>query len=164
MKLREGRLSDLKRISQIYARSWKAAYKGMISAAYLEQLQEDYWVEPFKKRLEEGTSLKVVCSDKGEIIGAASYMASDYLEDAGEIISIYIEPENYHQGYGSVLMQAVLEDIKAQGWHYGHLWVIKENRRARSFYEKMGFKCSGQEMSCEIGGRLVYEIGYTIEI
>ena len=51
MKLREGRLSDLKRISQIYARSWKAAYKGMISAAYLERLQEDYWVEPFKKRL-----------------------------------------------------------------------------------------------------------------
>ncbi|RAS29045.1 hypothetical protein BCL80_107157 [Streptomyces avidinii] len=41
------------------------------------------------------------------------------------------------------------------------LWVLKENVRARRFYERAGFRPDGAEETFEAGGARVPEVRYT---
>ena len=52
---------------------------------------------------------------------------------------IHSLPDNWHKGYGSQMMDRVLEDIKEAGYSEVVLWVFRDNARARAFYEAKGF-------------------------
>ena len=41
-------------------------------------------------------------------------------------------------------MNSIKEEIKSRGYDKIFLWVLEENNRARSFYEKMGFVTDGE--------------------
>jgi ribosomal protein S18 acetylase RimI-like enzyme len=56
-----------------------------------------------------------------------------------ELICIHSLPNNWHKGYGSMMMNRVLKDIKESGYSEVVLWVFRENLRARAFYEANGF-------------------------
>ena len=58
-----------------------------------------------------------------------------------ELICIHSLPENWHKGYGSKMMEVVLEDIRNTAeYREVVLWVFKDNTRAREFYESKGFE------------------------
>ena len=72
-----------------------------------------------------------------------------------ELIAIHSLPENWHKGFGSMMMDKVLSDIKDAGYSEVMLWVFTGNNRARAFYEKKGFvvtdkvnPCLGTEEVC----------------
>lgn len=48
----------------------------------------------------------------------------------------------------------------AAGFHEMALWVLKENWRARRFYERAGFLPDGAEEPFEVGGAVVPEVRY----
>ncbi|MGN0353433.1 MAG: GNAT family N-acetyltransferase [Roseburia sp.] len=48
------------------------------------------------------------------------------------------------KGYGSKMMDRILEDVKCAGFSKIMLWVFTENHRAISFYEAHGFVSSGR--------------------
>ena len=55
--------------------------------------------------------------------------------------------EYYGKGVGRALMDAGLQALKADSSYKTIvLWVLKENRRAIRFYEKCGFRATGEEM------------------
>jgi len=82
------------------------------------------------------------------------------LSDWGEIVSIYLLPEYCGKGYGQELMDAALADMKESGYQNVYLWVLKENQRARHFYEKNKLQCNGDECICEIMGKQLTDIRY----
>jgi hypothetical protein len=51
MEIRKATLSDIADISRIHAISWKYAYQGLIPQQFLDELEEDYWVERFTKSI-----------------------------------------------------------------------------------------------------------------
>lgn len=53
---------------------------------------------------------------------------------------ILIKEGYQNKGYGSLLMQAVIEEAKAQGYEKLALHVMGENHTAIHFYHKHGFK------------------------
>ena len=61
----------------------------------------------------------------------------------GEVISIYVLPEQFHKGYGSRMLRYVTERLHEQGFDKLYLWVLEQNHNARRFYEKMGFQPNG---------------------
>ena len=65
------------------------------------------------------------------------------LASKAELICIHSLPNNWHKGFGSKMMDVVLEDIKKSGYSEVVLWVFRDNLRARAFYEKNGFVLSG---------------------
>ena len=58
----------------------------------------------------------------------------------GEIVSLYLLPSYTEKGIGTVLFQGVMDELKRLGLYKIYLWVLEENRPARAFYEKNGFK------------------------
>ena len=62
-----------------------------------------------------------------------------------ELICIHSLPENWHCGYGSKMMDAVLADVAKAGYAKILLWVFEQNAPAIAFYRKYGFAASGRK-------------------
>ena len=63
--------------------------------------------------------------------------AGDY-SGFGEVVSLYLLPAYYRKGYGRELLESV-RDALLEHYEGVYLWVLRENARARAFYEKLGF-------------------------
>lgn len=152
---------DRMMISRVYELSWKFAYKGIIPQDYLDSIPEGRWAPNLDR---EGRST-LVCVDGGEIVGTSSFCATrfDQFPGWGEIVSIYLLPEQIGKGCGRALMDAALAALKAQGYEKVFLWVLEENARARKFYERYGFSAAGDVLDSEIGGKALREVRYVYE-
>ncbi len=166
IKILPAQPSDAPKISQIHAASWKSAYRGMVPQKYLDELRDDFWTEKFTRWLRKGT-LRTKMLFAGETpVGCTAYGESrdEKYPDWGEIVSIYLSPEGYRKGYGTLLLQAALDDLKAQGFSTCFLWVLEENSNARQFYEKNAFTLTQDTCHCEVMGQELTDIRYIIAL
>lgn len=171
--LRQAAAADALVMSRIYAASWKAAFRGNVPDEYLDGLAEDHWVTFFEKALTEGSLSAKLIFDKERAVGAVAYGAAqttlpvggtlvgsggDY-SAFGEVASLYLLPEYYDKGYGRELLEKVRGELLED--HEGvYLWVLRENERARAFYEKLGFVPTEDACLCEIEGKTLTDIRY----
>lgn len=163
MEIRALRETDDKfTVSRIYEESWKYAYKGIVPQEYLDSIPEGHWA-PYLDNKEVHT---LVAIENGKIIGTSSCCKSRYenLSNWGEIISIYFLPEYMGQGYGQKLLNAAIQELGNMGFDDIFLWALEENVRARNFYEKCGFRESGECLLHNIGGKDLQEIQYRYHI
>lgn len=149
---------DFEAISRIYARSWKAAYKGIVPQDYLDELPETRWAGFLNQRPES----TLVLLEDGRYIGTSGFGAArdDARPGWGEVFSIYLLPEYFGKGYGKPLLSGALDALHGQGFKQVYLWVLEENARARAFYEKCGFWPTEDRMTLEIGGKELTEMRY----
>ncbi len=152
---------DPLKISEIYERSWKYAYRGILPQAYLDSIPAGRWAGSIHKP----GMRSLVMTDHGEVIGTASFCPSrwpDYA-DHGEIVSIYFLPDHIGKGYGGALLSRCIEELRLCGYRKVLLWVLEDNHRARRFYEKNGFVCAQVYMDDIIGGKAVREVLYWLD-
>jgi GNAT superfamily N-acetyltransferase len=62
-----------------------------------------------------------------------------------ELYALYVHPDWWSTGTGRALMDRVLTEVRAEGYPRIILWVLRDNRRARRFYERVGFQRKGAE-------------------
>jgi len=162
MEIRKATPNDVKDISRIHALSWKSAYKGIVPQAYLDELKEDFWVSAFEAWIKDNVLTAQLIVEDGSSVGCVAYGKSrdKCLPDWGEIVSIYLLPEYFSKGYGNKLLESALSDLKQSDYQSVYLWVLKENQRARHFYEKNKFQCNKDECVCEIMGKQLTDIRY----
>ena len=160
--IREIQPDDIDHVSRIYARSWKAAYAGIVPQAYLDDLKEDRW-SPI---LAESPFTSLVLLDEGRYAGtsASGGARDETLPGWGEIVSIYLLPEYCGRGYGEKLLDAAVSSLKQKGYADIYLWVLAENMRARRFYERHQLRFSGDTKCIEIGGASLPEVRYVRHI
>lgn len=153
---------DRKAISRVYEESWKYAYKGIIPQDYLDAIPEGRWAT----NVDRPGFRTLVCMDGGRIVGTSSFGRSRFERFAGwgEIISLYLLPAYMGRGYGKLLMESALLELKALGYQNIFLWVLEENSGARHFYEKFGFVPTGDILTDQIGGKELREIRYVYKI
>ena len=76
-----------------------------------------------------------------------------------ELYALYVRPAWWSTGTGSALMERVLARTSGTGYLSIMLWVLRDNRRARRFYERAGFAPDGATNVLEgLGG--VTELRY----
>ena len=145
-------------ISKIYESSWKYAYKDIIPQNYFNSIPTGQWAANINKT---GMNSLVLITH-GKIIGTASFCKSRWEEysEYGEIVSIYFLPDYIGKGYGGLLLNKCMEELKQCGFNKVLLWVLEDNHRARKFYEKHGFICSEVFWEDQIGGKNVREVLY----
>lgn len=149
---------DRIKISEIYEESWKYAYKGIIPQSYLDSIPKGRWVS----NIDNQNWKTLICVDNGEIIGTSSFCKSRFKQfyGWGEIISIYLLPAYIGKGYGRLLMESALLELKKQGYENVFLWVLEENIKARHFYTKIGFMLTDDFLDDNIGGKDLREVRY----
>ena len=160
VRIREATPDDAGAIAEINVRGWRAAYRGVVSAATLEALSVEDLQARFTGFMADpgrGSTALVALGDDGRVIGYTSFgtprETSTDLEDAGEVYAIYVEPEAWGSGWGRALFAAAEDGLREAGFRRGFLWVLEENPRARRFYEAAGWRWDGarsdHQMECD---------------
>ncbi len=175
-RMRQAEAVDAAQMSKIHAASWRAAFRGMVPDGYLDRLPDMYWRESFRKALEDGSLSAKLIEDGDCVAGVITYgPARTKLPVAGkpagtfanysrfgQVVSLYLMPEYYGRGYGRELLEAVREEL-LQTYEGIFLWVLRENRQARAFYEKLGFVPTEETRFCEIDGETLTDIRYVYQ-
>lgn len=145
-------------ISKVYEESWKYAYKGIVPQDYLDSIPEGQWAS----HMEQEDRKNLVMVQNGIIIGTSGFGKSrmEEMDGFGEIISLYFLTDYMGNGYGRLLLQTVVEELKKMGFDKVFLWVLEENRNARDFYEKCGFVQTERCLFSDIGGKKLKEVQY----
>ncbi len=150
----------------VHSQSWQKAYRGIIPDeivnSFTSEKRAEIFVDAISTRPEEYYLFRV----DGHPAGIASLNKSheenapDYI---GEIYSIYFHPDFWGTSATHKALQFCVERLKSLGYTQVTIWVLKDNFRARSFYEKNDFSFDGLEQEVNIGKPLV-EIRYSKKI
>ena len=133
--------AEIRGKAHVHWRAWHEAYPGLVSEEYLEKLTPEK-CEDMARRWTDGN---LVAKDGDRVVGFVGYGdRGDEAPGVGEIFALYVLTEYYGTGVGRRLMEAAL--TKLRDYPEICLWVLKENRRAIRFYEKCGFRSTGEEM------------------
>jgi L-amino acid N-acyltransferase YncA len=80
------------------------------------------------------------------LVGKLTIDALPYpsLAHAFWVHAVYVHPDARGAGASAALMQAAIESALEKGARRVVLWVNDENKRARRFYERLGFREIGR--------------------
>jgi len=136
----------------VHIQTWQTSYAGIFPEEKLANLDQDYdlQVERWKSNIsnpDQLPALFVAETEHGTIVGFAGggqQNNQDHPYDS-EIYVIYILPEFQRQGLGQRLMSAAAKKLRDLGYRSLMLWVLRENKESRRFYEKLGGKIAGHD-------------------
>jgi GNAT superfamily N-acetyltransferase len=162
--IRSASVADAPGVAAVQRESWLAAYTGIIDLAIIERVmapddgarvRQTFRTRPWQRMI-------VAVAEEGEpaggIVGYASFgpevdvlgapwphppTAAGERGDVGELYALYVHPAWWSTGTGRALMDRVLAETARAGYSHITLWVLRENTRARRFYEQAGFAPDG---------------------
>ncbi|MFF5367595.1 GNAT family N-acetyltransferase [Streptomyces sp. NPDC013187] len=159
-------LADCDRVAEIRVGGWRGAYRGLIPQSYLDGLSVEEDAERRRTHLSQsdGSVVNLVAEGTdGELVGWAChgpYRGGEVLTQGAELYAIYVHPDQVGRGVGRALLTESVARCSAAGHGRLLLWVLKENDRARRFYERAGFRVDGAEELFEVDGVAVPEVRY----
>lgn len=169
--VRKARPDDAGALAYVHVATWQAAYREMLPAGFLEALTPAARVAQWQGRLAQVSAVDftfVAEAITGEPTGAGrviGFVAGGPERDgiAGydhEIWAIYLLPEYWRLGIGRRLLAHAASWIVEQGGRSALVWVLKDNRRARGFYEALGAHLLPGEKPITIGSTNLLEVAY----
>ena len=129
----------------VHSQSWQKAYRGIIADEIVDSFTPEKRAEIFADAISTRPEEYYLFRVDGRPAGIASLNKS-HEENAPDYIG-----------------EICVERLKLLGYTQVKIWVLKDNFRARSFYEKNGFYFDGFEQEINIGKPLV-EIRYSKKI
>ena len=151
MPVRFATAEDADAIAGVHVRSWQIAYRGLVPDATLDNLDVAERATRWRSIFEQTGQDVFVLVEHDRIRGFCSLQPSRDEEHAdapvGEISAIYVDPPHWRRGLGRALCEAAMARARLRGFHDLVLWVLEENRGARSFYEELGFVRDGEVSS-----------------
>ncbi len=148
VSIRRAKIGDEKILAYIQTESWKAAFGEIIPAELLSKCTDvERAAKMYKKLLEECKGNGYILELDGKPHCIAWWDATREKDMAGfaELICIHSLKDNWHKGYGKMMMERLLYDVKSGGYSKIMLWVFDNNARAIKFYKANGFAASGKK-------------------
>jgi len=169
MCIREARLEDAPGIARVHIQTWRVAYRGLIPDSILEDLDLQERTQLWRKNLSRPNVWIFVAVQEDSVVGFCSLApARDEEEDSktvAEVTSIYVDPDKWGKGCGKALSEAALQKARLYGFQEMVLWVLRENSRARDFYEHLGFQLGGAGNAKGFApGLLIPQVRYRLEL
>ena len=182
LEVRPAVAADALAIATVHVRSWQTAYRGLLPQDYLDDL------DPARSLGQWETAIAatdwprrgvLVLTDAtvgadawagthalGAVIGFAGLGPSRHQDggergtDVGELQTLYLAPGRWRGGAGSVLLQAVVDQLRAAGFGQATCWVLETNAGARLFYEHHGWRLDGTSQLHDWGRFVVTDVRY----
>ncbi len=143
-------------VAEVHVRSWQAAYRTLLSDAYLDQFRPEDRAQKYNfTNLDPMQPSTLVADESGIILGFATTAAG-----SGELAALHVDPDSWGCGIGKALVGAARGRLFDLGFRSAILWVLAGNRRAERFYQADGWAPDGQRRSAVVWGVTVDEIRY----
>ena len=159
--VRPAEVVDAAAIARVHVATWRSSYGGLLPDDFLASLSEAHYEDRWRRVINDGTSRVFVAEQDGAVAAFASGGRERAGETgfAGELYAIYVLAEAQRRGHGRELVHAValaLEEMKLQDMI---VWVLRENRQARDFYERLGGRYV-RSQPITIGSATLEEVSY----
>ena len=134
-------------MAKVHIVSWRETYPGMLPDPMLARMsiadEAIRWQRTMDRPRAWGGAISFVAEQEGVVVGYGSCgeQRTRLLRDhgfTGEIAELYVLRSAQRQGAGSGLMTAMAGALIERGHRGLSLWVLKENKAARAFYERLG--------------------------
>lgn len=165
--IRAATLDDAADIERIRIAGWRTAYAGIVPQAYLDSMRlDDDAIAARRFRMAQNPpEVRTLISYGGAgPAGFVVYGPDREVPTAGEIYAIYVDPDAWSRGHGRALLGRAIRDLVADGYPEAGLWVLEENTRARTFYERFGLFPTGQSQRFQVGAEDVPEMRYAMRL
>ena len=185
--IRAGSAAHAAQISAVQRETWFAAYEGVIAPEVIDRVtvpddgarvRQSFRTRPWQRMLVAVDSGPGTSGPgdptAGGVVGYASFGPETDVLNApwphpltadgeggrvAELYALYVRPAWWSTGTGRALMEKVLARSAAAGYRFITLWVLRDNQRARRFYERAGFAPDGAaNVLTGLGG--VHEVRY----
>ena len=151
--------ADAAPVAGVNSAAWRVAYRDLLPARELTRLEPAPLTRRWQQRLDRQQpgehSLVGLLDD--EVQGYASLGPCRDTDlgpgFAGEVYELYVHPEAWGRGLGAALLDAAWKQLEADARHWGVLWVLERNHRARAFYEARGMQEDGHRKCWTIAVR-----------
>lgn len=159
IQIRKVQIGDEKILAYIQTESWKKAFADIISKEDMKKYAdinkaEEMYGYLLKSGVGNGSILLI--DDNPHCIAYWDKTREEDMDGYAELTCIHSLEDNWGKGYGSLMMDHVLKEIKEAGYENVMLWVFEENLRARRFYEKHGFIKSDNKKMFEDSVEVMY--------
>ncbi len=139
---------DVPAIARIHVDSWRATYRGILPAGFLDGLDVGALAEHWDRRVRgEPDDVLVVCSPDDMVTGFARLTGCadgpDLAGFAGEVSMLYLAPPAVGCGLGAGLWRACVDALAGRGYRWLVVWVLAANHHARAFYRSRGLRADG---------------------
>jgi ribosomal-protein-alanine N-acetyltransferase len=120
--IRPMRVDDLDQVLEIERKSFRNAW---VRDAFLNEIHF------------ENVACPLVAEIGGEVVG---YITAWFVEDEIHITNIAVSPHHRRKGIGTVLLRAILDKGRREGYRLAYLEVRPSNESAIRLYRKWGFR------------------------
>ena len=145
MMVRNVEFEDMKRMGHIMSVSFRTAFADFVTRETMDACaREESCAALLEGVFREGQMRFLMGGDSGMLVWQRT-------DDGAEIVAIHSLPDSWGTGLGSAMLEEALNQI---GGGTVFLWAFKENKRARRFYEKHGFRWDGTERISEFDGAM----------
>ena len=163
VQLRPAIPADAPRVAHLHVLSWRSAYRGQFSDAYLDgDLLRDrtaVWTERLEHPAPNQTV--TVAHDLGALLGFSCVYTGDHPVWGALLDNMHVHPARKGAGVGSALLGEVGQHCHAHTPASGlYLWVLEANEPAQRFYERHGAQRAGAEPWDPPGGGHVRRLRY----
>lgn len=133
-------LEDAEAIARVNVATWRSAYRNLLPDDFLAALNEANYAERWTRLIGERSSRVFVAEQPEGIVGFASGGRERAGESgfAGELYAIYVLDAAERRGHGRELVRAVAGALREMKLPDMIVWVLRDNARARRFYERLG--------------------------
>ncbi len=163
LQIREASNSDAPGIARLHAESWRIAYRGVLSDAYLdgEAVADRSSVWQARFRQPAANQYVALAENDGVMVGFVCVYGADDAEWGSLLENIHVSHEHQRTGIGAQLLAHV-----ASWCAHGHpdsgmyLWVLEPNLPAQQFYQRLGAAKVGQAVWSPPDGGAVPKFRY----
>jgi GNAT superfamily N-acetyltransferase len=167
--IRSASAADAAQIAAVMRASWRAAYGGIIAPEVIDRVtapdggarvRQSFrtrpWQQTFvavpppearrKRDAVDGIVGYAFFGPEQDVLGAPwphPLSPEGQQGQVAELYALYVHPSWWSTGTGRALMDRVLDTASAAGYLSASLWVLRDNARARRFYERAGFAPDG---------------------
>jgi ribosomal protein S18 acetylase RimI-like enzyme len=155
--------TDAEELARVHVTSWRETYKGLLPAAFLARMSEADFTRRFRRALSRPgpSDVTLAAGDRYGLVGYASGGPSRRgVAGEAEIAVLYILRAAQGDGAGRALMAETAQALQANGARSLMISVLRDNIRARGFYEHLGGQPDPPRQEPGPGGRLLYEVAY----
>jgi GNAT superfamily N-acetyltransferase len=142
MKIRDALVGDVDAVGRMHVAAWRAGYRGMMPDAFLDSLDPAARASRWRgvlAKMESGRRI-IVAIEADAVVGMAGVGPARNEEGTrGELYMINVAPEAWGKGVGTALLAEAVRTLASNGHREAILWVLRQNARARRFYEREGW-------------------------
>ena len=153
--------SDAAELARVHVQAWRETYPGILPRGYLERMSTPLHARRWRARLMRMNEITLAAEGPDGLVGYASGQdgRDQNGADEGEVTTLYVLNQAQGGGVGRALMTGVVRALADRGARSLVVWVLRENRRARGFYERLG-GLAAETRGEHVGGGAVPSIAY----